>query len=121
MKMHTGRTVVMVAVALAIAVAAARSFWWRDARDIHRRLDGLADRDDPLVARLDRQPGRKEARYGQLLAGGGQARAEQPPDQADVPDGLTLAGLSREVELLRAEVARLRTQVDGLRHGVEAG
>lgn len=83
-------------------------------------LDGLADRDDPLVARLDRQPGRKEARYGQLLAGGGQAQAAPSPDQTEAPVGLTLAGLSREVDLLRAEVARLRTQVDGLLQGPEA-
>lgn len=81
-------------------------------------LDGLSDRDDPLVARLDRQPGRKEARYGQLLAVGGQVQAAPIPDQSDAPDGLTLTGLSREIDLLRAEVARLRAQVDDLREGI---
>ena len=42
---------------------------------VQGELDALAGRDDPLVARLERQPGRKEARYGQLLADGGQAHA----------------------------------------------
>jgi uncharacterized protein len=84
---------------------------------VQEMLDGLADRDDPLVARLDRQPGRKEARYGQLLAGGGQVQAAPIPEQTDAPDGLTLTGLSREIDLLRAEVARLRAQVDDLREG----
>jgi uncharacterized protein (DUF952 family) len=84
-------------------------------------LDALTDRDEPLVALLERQPGRKEARYGQLLAESSQAPAapwEVGPDPAAPlsdhgaqPAGLTLAGLDREVELLRAEVAELRSQV----------
>jgi uncharacterized protein len=32
-------------------------------------LEALAARDEPLVTRLERQPGQKEARYAQLLAG----------------------------------------------------
>lgn len=81
----------------------------------------LTDRDDPLAARLERQPGRKEARYGQLLADVEQAaQAEQAtgsslPDQSATPNRLTLLDLAKEVELLRGEVAELRTQVDRLR------
>jgi uncharacterized protein len=84
-------------------------------------LDGLTQRDDPLVARLERQPGRKESRYVQLLVDPEQAHArpssdERPlSDQTARPDSLTLVSLAREVELLRGEVAELRTQVDGLR------
>jgi uncharacterized protein YceH (UPF0502 family) len=99
-------------------------------------LDALAERDDPLVARLERQPGRKESRYGQLLldaeqtnagplaeqANAGPAWGQRPPsDQSAPPDGQTLIGLAREVELLRVEVAELRTQVEGLREGTEGG
>ena len=42
---------------------------------VQEALDVLTDRDDPLVARLERQPGRKEARYGQLLVDVEQAHA----------------------------------------------
>ncbi len=38
--------------------------------DVEQALAAMADRDEPLVGLLPRQPGRKEARFGQLLAGG---------------------------------------------------
>jgi uncharacterized protein YceH (UPF0502 family) len=87
---------------------------------VQEALDALTDRDDPLVARLERQPGRKEARYGQLLVDVEQADARPLSDQTAPPESLTLVGLAREVALLRGEVAELRTQVDGLREGNEA-
>jgi uncharacterized protein YceH (UPF0502 family) len=81
-------------------------------------LDALTNRDDPLVARLERQPGRKEARYGQMLADVERTQA-RPLGRAAPPDTLTLAGLAREVELLRGEVAELRTEIDRLGEGAE--
>ena len=91
---------------------------------VQEELDALTDRDEPLVALLERQPGRKEARYGQLLVDVGQAPAWPPAHEAapvqNAPPGpnaqgnsLTLVGLAREVELLRAEVAELRSRVVG--------
>ena len=50
--------------------------------DVERELAAMADRDEPLVGLLPRQPGRKEARFGQLLAvaeGGGGAAAVSAP------------------------------------------
>lgn len=87
---------------------------------VQEELEELTDRDDPLVARLERQPGRKEARYGQLLVEVEQAQVRQLPDQTAPPASLTLVGMAREIELLRAEVAELRMQVEGLREGMEA-
>ena len=77
---------------------------------VQEALDALIQREDPLVTRLERAPGRKEARYCQLLVDGEQAQPEAAP-----PDQLTLAALARQVELLAAEVAELRLQVDALR------
>jgi uncharacterized protein YceH (UPF0502 family) len=37
--------------------------------EVEQTLEGLAGRDEPLVVRLERQPGQKEARYAQLLGG----------------------------------------------------
>lgn len=93
---------------------------------VQESLAELTDRDDPLVARLERQPGHKEARYGQLLVDDQQAPARPPSDQSALPEGnahypvgrqdsLTLGGLAAQVELLRAEVATLRAHVDRLR------
>ena len=76
---------------------------------VQEALDDLTQREDPLVAHLERQPGRKEARYRQLLVLGEQVQPEAAP-----PDQLTLAALARQVELLAAKVAELRVQVDGL-------
>ena len=42
--------------------------------EVEKALEGLATREEPLVMRLERQPGQKEARYAQLLSG--------PPDAA---------------------------------------
>jgi uncharacterized protein len=42
--------------------------------EVEETLESLASRDDPLVVRVERQPGQKEARYAQLLSG--------PPDAA---------------------------------------
>jgi uncharacterized protein YceH (UPF0502 family) len=75
-------------------------------------LDGLAARVEPLVVRLDRQPGQKEARYAETLV----EHAAPPapgPAPAEVDDD-RLAALEREVAALRTEVAALRAEVDRL-------
>jgi hypothetical protein len=89
--------------------------------DVERVLDALAARDEPLVVRLDRQPGRKEYRWVDALV----PRDDAPPPRADhvergepvehgERDGdapVTLAELAREVAALRAEVAELRARL----------
>ena len=76
---------------------------------IHETLERLTVRE--LAKRLGRQPGQKEERYRHLLgadeASGDAARAE-PTERPD------LAG---RVEMLEAEVERLRGLVDELRAG----
>lgn len=73
--------------------------------EINETLEGLAKREEPLVVRLERLPGQKEARYAHLLSGdidlealsrmhetsGGHARTDR------------IAELEREIENLRNE------------------
>jgi uncharacterized protein YceH (UPF0502 family) len=92
---------------------------------VEEALEALVDRDQPLVARLERQPGRKEARYGQLVVedvaiqgvasqGAISSTSGAPaglPTEAPTA-GLTLTGLAQEVALLRIELAELRAQIE---------
>lgn len=78
------------------------------ALEVEQALDALADRDEPLVARLERQPGRKEARYDQTLA---PSMAGTGPVAVAAP-GPT--GLAAEVAALREEVAELRARLEAL-------
>lgn len=105
------------------------------AAEVEAALEALAGRDEPLVARLDRQPGRKEHRYAQLLvpdlerpAGTGQAvpggpehgpppapavgSAASAPARED--PGPQMAELRADVAALAAEVAALRAEVGRL-------
>jgi len=88
-------------------------------------LQFLIDKYPPLVARLDRLPGTKEARYGQLL-GGPVALA---PELARVdtgagagtgaPAGGRVGQLEQEVATLRAEVEDLKAQFAAFRQQFE--
>lgn len=90
-------------------------------------LDALADRDDPLVVRLERQPGQKEARYVELLSepatipvptsrdeGADHRTAFADPGAAEAT-GATDTGAIAVPDRLEVEVARLRREVDELR------
>lgn len=76
--------------------------------EVESVLEGLASRPEPLVVRLERQPGRKEARYADALVPREVAVA---PPLVDAPE----SDLAREVAALRAEVAELRAAVAALR------
>jgi uncharacterized protein YceH (UPF0502 family) len=83
-------------------------------------LEGLAARESgPMVARLPRQPGRKESRWAQLLTGEPAIEAtpeEEPeakPERATVEvraENERLAALEDQVASLEGEMAALRQQ-----------
>ncbi len=85
--------------------------------EVSDTLENLAKRDEPLVLRLERQPGQKEARYAHLLCGeidvetfaaswheksssGGQTQSER------------ITELERELENLRTEFNLFRESVE---------
>jgi uncharacterized protein len=90
--------------------------------EVDDELDDLASREEPLVARLPREPGRKETRYAQLLAADTGAVAvasteayAAAPAPRPVDAGHHDAGhgsLASQVAVLRAEVAALRRDLD---------
>lgn len=99
--------------------------------EVEQVLSDLASRDEPLVARLERQPGHKEIRFVELLVQRDPfavvlpARPAQPTATpngrptpiSDVaqPAGQDLGALRDEVAQLRIEVAELRAELARLR------
>jgi len=92
-----------------------------DSGEVERALEALAGRADaPVVRRLPRQPGRREARYVQLLTGEPSAELTAEPAApaaiaaptlpADSVDLLRLERLEEEVRKLRAELDELRSR-----------
>jgi hypothetical protein len=90
--------------------------------DVETGLQFLIDKYPPLVARLARAPGTKEARYAHLLSG------EQVIEQQEAASGAAggtsvpefrrqdrLAQLEEEVALLKSEVASLSQQFENFK------
>jgi len=74
------------------------------------------------VARLERAPGTKEPRYGQLLGGEGALAREESafgPASAPVAPGGRIAQLEQEVATLRGEVEALKAQFESFRKQFE--
>ena len=99
-----------------IRTRGSRLFEFQSLEEVEATLNGLATRSPyPLVARLARQPGQKEARYAHLLSGGVEALPEAhvraEPDR--------LATLESVVDALRNEVADLRAEIGGFRRLLE--
>jgi uncharacterized protein len=81
-------------------------------------LTELMARTPPFVARLARQPGRKESRYAHLLAGEPEISSEE---LAPAPEAARLKVMAENERMARIEeeVASLRDEVAGLRRAVE--
>ena len=87
-----------------------RMYPFPDLAEVEGCLAVLMEAEPPLVARLPRAPGAREARVAQLLAGPVEAGAT--PDAAPARPG--------RLEQLEAEVAALRTELTELRQAFEA-
>lgn len=80
-----------------------------DAEGVQNAIEDLADRAEPMVRWLERQPGQKEERCAHLLCG--------EPDVADLPrprraaSAASSEALEQRVAALEAAVARLQTEL----------
>ncbi|MBB6132723.1 hypothetical protein HD842_000834 [Massilia aurea] len=86
--------------------------------DVETALQFLIDKYPPLVVKLERAPGTKESRYGQLL--GGEitivAGSEQTSSSAsNLTQGGRIAQLEEEVAALRIEMEDLKGQFEAFR------
>jgi uncharacterized protein YceH (UPF0502 family) len=84
-------------------------------------LQALATHEDgPYVEQLAREPGRKEARWRDLLQGDldGDLATAPAPAVGDVAGVTPAGGLAARVDALEAEVAELRSRLDGLANEV---
>lgn len=91
---------------------------FKTVQDVETALQFLVDKYPPLVARLERAPGTKESRYGQLL--GGEISIVAGSEQtASSASGLTQGGrigqLEGEVAALRGELEELKAQFEAFR------
>jgi uncharacterized protein len=100
---------------------ASRMASFAEVSEVEAALQSLLERESgPLVARLAREPGRRESRYMHLFSGEAPpqsaATADMPPDDAAPPavGGETLASrvakLEEEVQRLRTEMAALKSR-----------
>ena len=83
--------------------------------EVEQTLNGLITRDEPMVARLPRQPGQKEGRFAHLLSG--EVSIDAVTAEAERP--ARRAGLEEKVEALAAEVEKLKEQFEQFRKQFE--
>jgi len=79
--------------------------------EIENTLENLMSREQPLVARLPRQPGARESRYAHLI--GGQINIEDQPEitsNQKHAEGDRIGKLEEEVSLMRRELEQLKGQ-----------
>lgn len=102
---------------------------FKEVAEVDRVLQELADRDEPLVVRLPREPGRRECRWTQLFTGepeeAGDVRDEAPPTATPgetAPDALArVAALEQAMGELAARLDELCARVERLGPPAESG
>jgi uncharacterized protein YceH (UPF0502 family) len=72
-------------------------------------LERLANRPEALVVRIERRPGQREDRYGQLFGG------PPPADWSEAPPASSSPGRASRLDQLEEEVRRLRADLDDMR------
>jgi uncharacterized protein YceH (UPF0502 family) len=103
-----------------VRTRAARLMPGDDSAGLDAALDALVTRDaEPVVARLSRRPGQKEARYAHLLSGAVAEAADDVQVAPPPPSSDRLAALEELALELRNEVADLRAQLASFRKQFE--
>lgn len=80
---------------------------------MEKTLQQLAERSEPLVTLLPKQPGKREARYAHLLAGAVDYAALDEADES-AGSGETKMGLTQRVALLEEQLASVLARLEAL-------
>lgn len=90
---------------------AERLYEFSSISEVQETLDDLSRKAEPLVVKLERQPGQKEARYAHLLSG--------PVDTSAVAESYSkpqvAGGGNERLDKLESEVERLSVELDELK------
>ena len=87
-----------------------RLFEFSNLAEVNETLDALISRDEPLVVKLERQPGQKEVRYAHLLSG--EVTQAAVSSTVNIPRVDRIGELEDKVEAMQREIAALRTMFD---------
>jgi len=87
-----------------------------DVEQVERILNDLMERGQPLVARLPRQPGKREARYAHCV---GDETLPAEEDKATAENASADQGVHDRIEAMERTIADLQTQVATLEELVE--
>ena len=80
--------------------------------EVEQTLNALISRDEPMVARLPRQPGQKEGRFAHLLSGEINLEALAESERAAAAAPSRRSNLEEKIDALTAEVASLKEQFE---------
>jgi hypothetical protein len=97
-----------------------RLYDFRDLNDVNETLEALLKREEPLITRLERAPGQKEARYAHLLCG--EVTSYTPPERTSRGGGANderIEKLEQEIESLKGELAAFRQEFDDFKKQFE--
>lgn len=89
-----------------------------DLHDVEELLQNLEEREEPLVTRLPRQPGRKEHRFAHLLSG--TPEIEETSALPAEPARLQVAAENDRIAKLEGDVDSLRTEMEELRSQLQS-
>ena len=87
--------------------------------EVNETLDNLSRRDEPLVVKLERQAGQKEARFAHLLCG--EVTSYQPPEKVSrsTANAERIEKLEQEVESLKSELNEFKQNFEEFRKQFE--
>jgi uncharacterized protein YceH (UPF0502 family) len=92
-----------------------RLFEFSGIGEVSETLDGLIARDEPIAAKLDRQPGQKEVRFAHLLSGepaNAIVHSAEPHGSSSGPKADRVSELEAEVRSMRSELDELKQQFE---------